>query len=104
MALTEHEQEILSELEFSLFAQDPEFGERLSGSRIHAHHRGALRCGVTGFVVGSVSLVAFFASSIIFSFVSLAVMFFSGVTVLTSLGALRRLRKPHSKHPSVPIG
>lgn len=104
MALTEHEQEILSELEYSLFAQDPQFGESLNGRRMYARTRGVLRWSVAGFVVGAGCLVAFFTSSTVLSLLSLATMFVSSVGVLTCLSALKRMKKPLSRHPSVRVG
>jgi len=104
MALSEYEQKILAELEYSLFTQDPQFGDSLSGKRIHAQRRRNLRRGVIGFIVGSVCLVSFLTSSIALSLIGLATMFVSSVLILSSVCALRRIRNVPAAHPSVRIG
>jgi hypothetical protein len=104
MALSEYEQKILSELEYSLFTQDPQFGESLSGKRIYARSRRIVRWGVTGFVAGSVCLLTFFTASFALSLVGLALMFVSSVAVVSSVSALKRVRKVPTSHPSVRIG
>jgi len=92
MALTEYEQKVLAELEYSLLTQDPKFGDSLSGKRIHAQGRRILRRGVTGFAVGSVWLVLFFTSSITISLIGLATMFVSSVVILSNVSSLRSVR------------
>lgn len=104
MALSEHEQKVLSELECSLFTQDPQFGDSLSGKRIHARRRRILRWGAIGFVAGAVCLVTFFTSSIALSLLGLATMFISSVVNLSSVSALRRMKSTRTSHPSVRIG
>jgi hypothetical protein len=104
MALTEYERKVLAELEFSLFTDDPQFGDSLSGKRIHDQGRRNLRRGVTGFVVGSVCLVSFFTTSIVLSVIGLATMFVSLVAILSNVSSLRRVKMAPTAHPSVRIG
>jgi dolichyl-phosphate-mannose--protein O-mannosyl transferase len=104
MALSQHEQKILSQLEYSLFAEDPRFGESLSGKRIYDRSRRIVRWGVMSFVTGSLCLVLFFTSSFALSLLGLATMFISSIAVLSSASALNRVRRIPSSHPSVRIG
>jgi hypothetical protein len=104
MALTEYEKKVLAELEYSLFTQDSQFGDSLSGKRIHAQGRRILRRGVTGFAVGSVCLVSFFTSSSTLSLIGLATMFVSSVVILSNVSSLRRVKGDPTSHPSVRIG
>ncbi|HVB52395.1 MAG TPA: DUF3040 domain-containing protein [Acidimicrobiales bacterium] len=104
MALSEHEQKVLSELECSLFIEDPQFSDSLSGKRILSQKRRTLRWGAIGFVAGSVGLVTFFTSSIALSLLGLATMFISSVLTLSSVSALRRMKSTRTSHPSVRIG
>ena len=104
MALSEYEQKILSELEYSLFAEDPQFGESLSGKRMYAQSRRIVRWGVMSFVAGSVCLVTFFTSLFVLSLLGLVTMFVSSVAALSSASALKRMRKVPTSHPSVRIG
>lgn len=104
MALSEYEQKVLSELEYSLFAQDPHFEEGLNGKRIFDQRRRILHWGLTTFFIGSVCLVTFFTSSTLISLLSLATMFVSSIAVLSSLRTLKRVRNAPSSYPSVRSG
>lgn len=104
MALSEHERKVLSELEYSLFAQDPHFGESLNGNRICARRRRVLRWGVMSFVCEAICLITSFTSSIIVSFVSLAMLIVSSIAMATNARGLKWIEKVPSSHPSVRNG
>lgn len=104
MALSQHEQEILAELELSLIAEDPQFGESLSGQRTYARCRRNGRWGVIGYVAGTLVLATFFTSSITLSLLGLTTMIVSSLSVTSSARALKRMRNVSLSHPSVQMG
>jgi dolichyl-phosphate-mannose--protein O-mannosyl transferase len=101
MALSEYERKVLSELEHSLFAQDPQFGESLNGNRIGVRRRRVLRWGVMSFLCGAVCLITSFTSSMILSFISLAILIASSIVIVTHARGLKWIEKVPSSHPSV---
>jgi hypothetical protein len=103
MALSDYEKRVLHELEYSLFAQDPQFDENLSGRQIRARRHRAVRWSVVAFVLGTGVLVGSFTSSPIVSIFSLVTMFVSSVVLLSNASALYRLRKSPTDKEAVLI-
>jgi hypothetical protein len=74
MPLSEHEQKVLTELEYSLFEQDPRLVEAMwAGGNASLWKRRTL-WGVTGYLVGTIVLVAYFTVSLWLGLVGVAVM------------------------------
>jgi hypothetical protein len=83
MPLSEHEQKILTDLEESLFRQDPRFAKKVSNGNFYTRrHRRAL--GAVGFVVGLAIMVAFFTQSLTLGLIGLAVMIGSSLVFACS--------------------
>ena len=62
--LSEHELSVLAELEHSLFEQDPRLVEVMSAGDSMSRRKRRTLWGVTGFLVGTIVLVAYFAVSL----------------------------------------
>ena len=72
MALSEHEQRILIDLEESLLRQDPQFVKSVSKITNHTHRWRTL--SLVGFLSGLAILVTFFSASIPLGLAGLALM------------------------------
>lgn len=94
MALSEHEQQVLEELEEGLAQQDPSFARRVRSTRsAFLYSRRALGCSVIGFVAGVVVMLAFFTSSVGLGFLG-AVMMVLSADVFWNILERRRRREP----------
>lgn len=74
MPLSEHELKVLAELEHSLFEQDPRLVEVMSAGDSMSWWKRRTLWGVTGFLVGTIVLVAYFTVSLWLGLVGIAVM------------------------------
>ncbi|MEO7132525.1 MAG: DUF3040 domain-containing protein [Dermatophilaceae bacterium] len=52
MALSEHEEALLQQMEEALYAEDPQFASRIEKTKSHSAHRGRVVIGVGGALVG----------------------------------------------------
>lgn len=74
MPLSEHEQKIITELEESLYKQDPRFAKSVDKSNVSALARQRTWWGAAGFIVGLMITLAFFTQSILLGLVGVGVM------------------------------
>jgi hypothetical protein len=74
MPLSEHELNVLAELEHSLFERDPRLVEVMSAGDSMSRWKRRTLWGVTGFLVGTIVLVAYFTVSLWLGLVGIAVM------------------------------
>lgn len=89
MPLSEHEQQILQQLEASLHAQDPAFAEKVRNETVYRHGGRRLKWAVAGFLAGLLVLVAGFTVNVLVGFVGVCVMFgavWVGVTSVRQMG------------------
>lgn len=90
MPLSEHEQQVLQELEQALVQQDPAFADRVRSENVYRYAGRYLKWSVVGFVVGLAVMLAFFTTSIPEGFIGVLIMFASLVLFWTNL---RRMGK-----------
>ena len=81
MPLSEHEQEILAELEESLHKQDPRFVKNVQNTNVYAHSGRRVRWGVAGFVLGLAVLLLCFSTSVLLGLLGVVIMFVSAVVI-----------------------
>jgi len=79
--LSEHEQQILAELEESLSKADPRFAKSVRETNVYSHSLRQVRWGAAGFLVGLIVLVAFFSQSILLGLAGVTLMFLSAVLI-----------------------
>lgn len=60
MPLSEHEQQILDDIEQRLLAEDPRFAEAVSRANLADHLARRLRWSILGFIAGFIGLLSFF--------------------------------------------
>lgn len=60
MPLSDREERILQEIERRLYEQDPKFARGVAGTTLHSYALRNVRRGVALFVLGFVTLIAFF--------------------------------------------
>lgn len=87
MALSDHEEQILAEIERGLAAEDPDFFERARRATAPAGHTARLRWAVVGFVAGLASLFAL-TFSVVWGVIGIGLMLVSAVVGYQSLAAL----------------
>jgi hypothetical protein len=96
MPLSEHEQKIITELEESLYKQDPRFARSVVKINFYALARRRTWWGVAGFIVGLMITLAFFTQSILLGLVGVGVMGFSALLLERNarlmVGASRSLK------------
>ena len=81
MPLSEHEQQILAELEESLSKHDPRFAKNVRDTNVYSHGGRRVRWGIAGFVAGLLILILFFSQSVLVGLLGVALMFISAVVV-----------------------
>ncbi|HRL48800.1 MAG TPA: DUF3040 domain-containing protein [Propioniciclava sp.] len=101
MALSEHEQRLLEQLEAALAADDPKLANTLRGSRSRSLHRRHAALAGVGFVVGLVALVAGMQVTWVISVIGFVVMLASTVLAISAwrhvdAGAQPAAGTPHS--------
>jgi tetrahydromethanopterin S-methyltransferase subunit B len=90
LPLSEHEQQVLQELEQALVQQDPAFADRVRSENVYRYAGRYLKWSVLGFVVGLAVMLAFFTTSVAVGFLGVLIMFASLVMFWTNL---RRMGK-----------
>ena len=90
MPLSEHEQQVLHELEQALVDQDPAFADRVRSENVYRYAGRYLKWSLLGFAVGLTVMLVFFTTSIAVGFLGVLVMFASLVMFWTNL---RRMGK-----------
>jgi hypothetical protein len=81
MPLSDHEQQILAELEESLSKEDPRFAKNVSETNVYSFSGRRVKLGIVGFILGLLLLVSCFAFSIILGLIGVALMFASAIMV-----------------------
>jgi Protein of unknown function (DUF3040) len=81
MPLSDHEQQILAQLEESLAKQDPRFAKSVRETNVYSLGGRRVRWGIAGFLTGLILLVACFSFSVILGLVGVALMFASAIVV-----------------------
>ena len=84
MALSEHEQRLLEQLEAALAADAPKLANTLRGSRSRSLHRRQAALAGLGFVVGLVALVAGMQFTWVISVLGFVVMLASTVVAISA--------------------
>jgi DUF3040 family protein len=84
MALSEHEQKILIDLEESLRKHDPHFAKSVRNLSLHVRQHRRRLLSVIGFTVGLTILVAFFSQSIPLGLIGLASMLASSLAFVSN--------------------
>jgi Flp pilus assembly protein TadB len=79
LPLSEHEQQILHELEQSLYQEDPGFAERVRSETVYRHAGRYCIWSALVFIVALVVMLFTFASSVVLGFVAVVVMFLAAV-------------------------
>ena len=79
MPLSDHEQQILAQLEESLSQQDPSFAQRVRKETLYRHAGRSVKWAALGFALGLVLTVLLFSMSVALGFVGVALMFTSAV-------------------------
>ncbi len=79
MPLSDHEQQILAQLEESLSQQDPSFAQRVRNDTLYRHAGRSAKWAALGFVLGLVATVFLFSISVALGFLGVALMFVSAV-------------------------
>jgi hypothetical protein len=77
--LSDHEQQILAQLEESLSQQDPSFAQRVRKETLYRHAGRSVKWAALGFALGLVLTVLLFSMSVALGFVGVALMFTSAV-------------------------
>jgi hypothetical protein len=77
--LSDHEQQILAQLEESLSQQDPSFAQRVRNETLYRHAGRSVKWAALGFALGLVLTVLLFSMSVALGFVGVALMFTSAV-------------------------
>jgi hypothetical protein len=90
LPLSEHEQQVLHELEQALVEQDPAFADRVRSENVYRYAGRYLKWSLLGFAVGLTVMLVFFTTSIAVGFFGVLVMFASLVMFWTNL---RRMGK-----------
>ena len=90
LPLSEHEQQVLQELEQALVEQDPAFADRVRSENVYRYAGRYLKWSVLGFAVGLTVMLVFFTTSVAVGFVGVLIMFASLVLFWTNL---RRMGK-----------
>jgi sulfite exporter TauE/SafE len=90
LPLSEHEQQVLHELEQALVDQDPAFADRVRSENVYRYAGRYLKWSLLGFAVGLTVMLVFFTTSIAVGFLGVLVMFASLVMFWTNL---RRMGK-----------
>jgi hypothetical protein len=85
MALDDHEQKILAEIERQFYEEDPELARAVR--QIAKPSRIGVRLALVGVVAGLTIVIAFFASSTLVAFLGFAVLVGSAATLATGLRA-----------------
>lgn len=95
MPLSEDEQRILHEIERSFYEHDPAFAREVSASGLTRNPGRNAKLGALGFVAGLVTVVVFFASSLLLGALGFLVMLGSAFVFATNLRELgRSLARP----------
>lgn len=81
MPLSDHEQQILDQIERQFYEQDPEFARGVTGKTLQAHLTRNLRRGLALFVLGFGVLVAFFFRPALLVGVTSFLMMLAGATI-----------------------
>jgi hypothetical protein len=81
MPLSDHEQQILQEIERQLYEHDPKFARGVAGASLHVRAARNVRRGVALFALGFVVLVAFFLHPIVLVGVAAFLLMLSGSIV-----------------------
>lgn len=90
MPLSDHEQQILAQLEESLSQQDPSFAQRVRNDTLYRHAGRSVKWAALGVVAGLALTVGLFSVSVALGFLGVALMFVSAVIVERNV---RRLGK-----------
>ena len=90
MPLSEHEQNVLQQLEESLKRDDPAFERKVREANVYREAGRRLRWAMLGFVVGLVGMIATFASNVLLGLLGVAVMFVSAVVMEQNLRRMGR--------------
>lgn len=90
MALNEHEERILQEIEQRFYAQDPESAHRLRSTTLRAYVARNCRWAGAGFIAGLLVLVASFASDWVVGVFGFLLMLVSAVALVQNLRRLGR--------------
>ncbi len=110
MPLSDHEQQILAQLEQSLSQQDPSFAQRVRKDTLYRHAGRSVKWAALGFVLGLVVTVLLFSISVALGLVGVAMMFASAVIFERNLRRVGKAgwhditRSLHEDEPSGPDG
>lgn len=105
LALSEHEQRILHELEQSLYHEDPAFAERVRSETVYRHAGRFCIWSAVVFVAAMVFMLLALSSSVALGFVGVVVMFFSAVVFVNNARRMGRAgvddisRSLHRRNP-----
>lgn len=104
MALSEHEERILSEIERRLYDSDPDSARRLGSTTLPSYLARNCRWSGLSFLGGLVLLLASFVSSWPVALVGFLVMLVSAVVFVQNLRRLGRLHWAHAVRTAHPAG
>ena len=90
LPLSEHEQQVLQELEQALVEQDPAFADRVRSENVYRYAGRYLKWAVLGFAAGLTVMLVFFTTSVAVGSLGVLMMFASLVMFWTNL---RRMGK-----------
>ena len=99
MALSEHEQRLLEQLEAALAADDPKLAHTLRGSRARSLHRRRAALAGVGFVVGLAALVVGMQFTWVISVLGFVIMLASTVLAISAWRHVERGSQPASGTP-----
>ncbi len=94
MALDDHEQKILAEIERQFYEEDPELARAVR--QISRPSRVGVRLAMLGMVAGLAIVIGFFASNTLVAFLGFALLVGSAATLVTGLRS-RAWRSSHDE-------
>ena len=94
MPLNEHEQRILEEIERQFYEEDPKLAETVAKTTLESVQRRWQRLATVGFIVGLVTMLAFFTASTALAIAGFLVMLISVGWMTTHLRRRKGDRRP----------
>jgi hypothetical protein len=85
MALNEHEQRILEEIERQFYEEDPKLAQTVANATLESRQKLWYRLAMIGFGVGLIVMLAFFTSSTALAIAGFLVMLISAGWIATNL-------------------